>query len=448
MPAPDVANTIAISAATTAAQMEERDFLVWLRSVERRAILPLKWAIFGTALAFWLLTHPNYSPPPVPVFALFTVYFMFNLGETYFLLLSRVSLSQTRILCIISYYVDVLFVTLLIYLDARRYPAPDGASTDFYVFYFLLILRSFALFRTSKANLRANALVAGAFILSLVWQDSNLSVTSWTTMFRVIFIWLVITMSWFIVEVINRQKEEILRTRERLIQSENMAALGELAAGVAHEINNPIGIISAYAEFLKKNAAPNDPRAEDFDTIHKEARRCERIVSELLTYARPQPQGVTPTDIRQLNDEVLDFLLRRKLPGAEGDLRVEKDYAADIPHVPADSNQIKQALLNLYLNARQAMPAGGTLKVQIRYDDDARLVLVQVHDSGPGISEADLKRVFDPFFTTRAKGTGLGLSITRRIIETHGGTISIESPHGNGTKVTMTFPIGGAPLAT
>src|SRR5687767_10919266 len=112
MSAPDALTRSPAAATTTAAQMEEREFLVWLRSVERRAILPLKWAIFATALGFWLISHPNYSPPPVPVFALFTIYFMSNLGETYFLLLSRVSLSQTRVVCIISYLIDVAFVTL------------------------------------------------------------------------------------------------------------------------------------------------------------------------------------------------------------------------------------------------------------------------------------------------------------------------------------------------
>ena len=427
--------------AVTAEQLEERDFLVWLRSVERRAILPLKWAIFATALAFWLLSHPNYSPPPVAVFALFTVYFMFNLGETYFLLLSRVSLSQTRVVCIISYYVDVLFVTVLIYLDARKYPAPDATATDFYIFYFLLILRGFALFRTAKANLRANVFIGAIFILTLMWQDVSFSATSNTSLFRVIFIWLVITMSWFIVEVINRQKEEILRTRERLIQSENMAAVGELAAGVAHEINNPIGIISAYAEFLQKNAPAGDPRIEDFVTIHKEAQRCEQIVAELLSYARPQPRGMSATDLRELNDEVLDFLLRRKLPGAEGELSVEKRYADNVPMLLLDRNHLKQALLNLYLNARQAMPSGGILQVSIAAEYNNNQVIMRVQDNGPGISAEDLKRVFDPFFTTRAKGTGLGLSITRRIVETHGGTITISSEAGKGTLIELCFPL-------
>jgi signal transduction histidine kinase len=387
-----------------------------------------------------MLSHQNYLPPPVSVFALFTIYFMFNLGETYFLLLSSVTLAQTRVLCIISYCVDVLFVTVLIYLDARMYPAPDTAATDFYIFYFLLILRGFALFRTTRANLTANAAIGAIFILTLVWQDSAVSLANWSSLFRVIFIWLVISMSWFIVEVINRQKEEILRTRERLVQSENMAALGELAAGVAHEINNPIGIISAYAEFLKKNAPPEDPRREDFDTIHKEAQRCEQIVAELLNYARPQTRGVAPTNLVQLNDEVLDFLLRRATPAGEANLQVVKNYAPSVPPLMLDGNQIKQALLNLYLNARHATAAGGTITVSIQPELERSRVVMRVQDTGTGIDPEHIKRIFDPFFTTRAKGTGLGLSITRRIIEAHGGTIEIQSAPGKGTTVELTFP--------
>lgn len=424
--------------------MEERDFLVRLRSIERRAILPLKWALFAVSLAFWFLSHPNHRPPPVEVFALFTVYFMFTLGEMYFLLLSSVTLSQTRILCIVSYLVDVLFVTLLIYFDAQRFPSPDFSS-DFYVFYFLLILRGFALFRTARANLAANALIGAIFILSLVWQDSEL--TGYPTrgnLVRVVFIWLVITMSWFIVEVINRQKEEISRTRERLVQSENMAILGELAAGVAHEINNPIGIISAYAEFLIRNAPPGDPRVEDFRAIHKEARRCERIVAQLLDYAKPGASEIVPTDLAALNDEVLGFIFR---PGRDTapSIIIEKNYAKDLPAVQLNADQMKQALLNVYLNAQQSMQEGGRLVTTLQYDAETNQVRLQVQDSGPGISADNLKRVFDPFFTTRARGTGLGLSIARRMVESYGGTIELRSEKEKGTTVDIILPLEGGP---
>jgi two-component system, NtrC family, sensor kinase len=277
------------------------------------------------------------------------------------------------------------------------------------------------------------------FIVSLLWQDTSLlTYSSRNSIIRVVFIWLVILMSWFIVEIINRQKEEIMRARENLIRSENLAILGELAAGVAHEINNPIGIISAYAEYLKKNAPPDDPRSEDFDVIQKEAQRCEHIVAEMLNYARPAGHAKAPSDLRTVNDEVLDFLFRR--PTAE-EIRIHKDYPEHLPLLSLDVNQMKQALLNIYLNARQAMAeTGGALRIRIWADLDHNIVRQRVEDNGSGIDADALAKAFDPFFTTRAKGTGLGLAITKRIIEAHGGRIGIDSVKGKGTAIEILLP--------
>ena len=432
---------------------EERDFLVWLRSIERRAILPLKWSIYLTAVFFWAMSRAADWPPtgdglsslaiffPVDVFAFFTIFFMFNVGETYFLLLSRVAISQTRILCIISYIADLLFITTLIYLDMKRHPQPQ-AATDFYIFYVLLILRGFALFRTTRANLMANAAVGAMFVITLLWQDHSLSTySSQNNLMRVVFVGLVIVMSWFIAEIINRQKDELLRTQQRLMQSENMAAVGELAAGVAHEINNPIGIISAYAEFLEKNTPETDPRREDFQTIHKEARRCERIVKQLLTYARPGTGTMASVDLKTLNDEVLNLV---NWPASSADappVKIVRQYADAVPALLMDENQIKQALLNLYLNALQAMPSGGTLTIAVDPDYERNSVRLKITDTGKGISPDDLKRIFDPFFTTRPEGTGLGLAITRRILENHGAAVEVDSVADHGTTLQIYFPM-------
>jgi signal transduction histidine kinase len=257
-------------------------------------------------------------------------------------------------------------------------------------------------------------------------------------MIRVVFIWLVILMSAFIVQIINSQKAEIMRARENLIRSENMAVLGQLAAGVAHEINNPIGIISAYAEFLKKNAEPGDRRAEDFEAIHKEALRCRNIVEELLDYARPSADNRGQIDARGIADGVIDFLFRREAPET---LRIEKDYAGHLPGVTADAGQIKQALLNVLMNARQALPAeGGTIRVSIRPDTDRGVVTIRIDDTGCGIEPDDTAKVFNPFFTRRHGGTGLGLSITKRIIEDHRGTVVLTSRRGKGTSVEIALP--------
>ena len=217
-----------------------------------------------------------------------------------------------------------------------------------------------------------------------------------------------------------------------------MITVGELAAGVAHEINNPIGIISVYAEFLKKNAAPDDPRMEDFDAILTEARRSKKIISELLDYARPAPPHPTPTDLRQINDEVLNLLFRHD---TENPVTIERNYDEHLPLILVDAGQTKQALLNVYLNARQAMgDSGSVLRTTIQADHSRDGVRLTIKDNGGGIEPETLNRVFDPFFTQRTGGTGLGLSITRRIIEHYDGQISLRSTPGEGATVVIFFP--------
>jgi len=333
--------------------------------------------------------------------------------------------------------VDVLFVTILVHFDTGHYVG-RAMQSDFYVLYFLLILRGFGLFRTARENLLMNLLICVLFILSVRLQEQSVSLLGRGMALKFALIWMVILMSWFIVEIINKQKAELLKARERLIRSEQMATLGELAAGVAHEINNPIGIISAYSEYLLKNAGKTNPLSEDYEVIHKEAMRCERIVSELLSFANPSVKEIAECDIRQLNDEVVKFLFHEK---EEGRIQVEQQYASEVPMVLADPMQLKQALLNIYLNARQAIEGEGMIDVTIEpVGKDANFVRVGIADTGKGIDEDDLERVFEPFFTRKKGGTGLGLTITQRIIEAHQGRIAIQRRKPRGTLVEILLP--------
>lgn len=425
---------------------EDTEFWGWLVDIERRAILPLKWALLLSSIFVWQYTRPGVTWPEVGVFLVFFVYASSILAMHYFFVFSKIPPPQVRAFCYVSYGIDLAYVTALICLDHvyARSPELRGAP-DFYILYFLLLIRGFVLCRTAVEAVVVNVLISLLFVFS-VWLEEQTPrfVFQREFLVKMLLVWMVILLAWFIFEIINRQKFELLRARERLHQSQRLAALGELAAGVAHEINNPIGIISAYADYLTRQAEKDDARREDYEVIQSEALRCKKIVAELLSFARPSETRREPTDLCALNDEVLRFMFHDR---ADSRIELKKTYASQLPPVLVDPVQVKQALLNVYVNAQQALGGeGGTIDIEI-----APLrrggIQVWIADNGPGIVPEDLKRVFDPFFTRKPGGSGLGLAITRRLLEANTGEIEIRRRRPRGTVVTITFGAVDSPSA-
>jgi PAS domain S-box-containing protein len=223
-------------------------------------------------------------------------------------------------------------------------------------------------------------------------------------------------------------------------QAEKLAALGTLAAGLAHELNNPIGIISSRVELMlletESEPLPAGMR-EDLDVLYRHAQRVTRIVQGLLSFARHSPGATGPVRLNDIVDETL--LLIEKQVAKDGIVIVRK-LAPDVPTVVGDANAIQQVLMNLVLNARDAMPGGGEITVATDGRDgvEARLL---VSDSGPGIPPEVLPRIFDPFFTTKPSGTGLGLSISYGIVRDHGGSVDVTTRPGQGTTFAVTLPV-------
>jgi two-component system, NtrC family, sensor kinase len=237
----------------------------------------------------------------------------------------------------------------------------------------------------------------------------------------------------------NRMTSVLHRNREleaNLAQQGKMASLGVLSSGVAHEINNPLGVILGYAAYLEKKLPEDDPNYHYIHEIKRESKRCKKIVQDLLSYARtPQPE-LAPTDLNRLLDQIVEFAANHTdLFG----VRIVRELAADLPPVPADGDQIRQVAINLILNAGSAMNGQGVLTVRTRRE--AGIAVVTFSDTGCGIDEENLGRIFEPFFTTKERGTGLGLAITRQLIELHHGTIHIASNLGEGTTVTVRLPL-------
>lgn len=416
---------------------EDLEFCRWLMEAERHAVLPLKWALLLCSIFVWEYTRPGLTWPEVDVFAVFFTYALSILAIHYFLAFSKVPPQQVRAFCYASYGVDLAYVTALIYLDNAHARAPGLGAIDFYILYFLLLMRGFVLYRSAVETIAVNVLISLLFVFSVWLHERTLTfVFKRSFLVKMSLVWMVILLAWFIFDMINRQKFELLRARERLYESERLRALGELAAGVAHEVNNPIGIISAYAEYLLRQADGDDPRREDYKVILDEAQRCKKIVSELVDFARPSEARREPTDLCSLNDEVLRFVFHDR---TDNRLQIKKNYAQHLPLVLVDPSQIKQALLNVYVNAQQALGAdGGEIAVSIAAIGRGS-VRIEIADNGRGINPKDLARVFDPFFTRKPGGTGLGLAITRRLVESNDGEIEMRPRQPRGVIVAMTF---------
>jgi len=231
-------------------------------------------------------------------------------------------------------------------------------------------------------------------------------------------------------------------------QADKLAALGTLSAGIAHEINNPIGIITSRVEVMLLEAEGEDLSSElrkDLDVILRHARRVATITQGLLSFAR-QSSGVrTAVNLNRVVEEILQ-LVQKDMDQARVRVVLQRDES--LPEIVADANAIGQVLLNLLTNARRAIESGGEIFIETRHDPEARAVRLIVRDTGSGIAPEILSKIFDPFFTTKPDGTGLGLSVSHGIIHDHQGSVDVQSEPGKGTTFTVTLPTGPAESPT
>ncbi len=244
---------------------------------------------------------------------------------------------------------------------------------------------------------------------------------------------------------LQAQSEWIIAIEEKLRRAEKLSTLGEMAAILAHEIRNPLGSIRGTAEILKDDYKPGDPKYEFIEIQIKETERLNRVVEDFLHMARPQPADMRPCRVQDELETIL-FLV-------SNDARERRiKLVLQPPEVPlvirADGEKLRQAFLNIAINALQATPPGGCVTISTACQ--TAWCEIRFRDTGPGIDVETLGRIFEPFFSTKPDGTGLGLAITRKIIESHGGTLQVESEAGSGTTVTVRLPLpdtvdGGAP---
>jgi signal transduction histidine kinase len=228
----------------------------------------------------------------------------------------------------------------------------------------------------------------------------------------------------------------------RLVQAAKLAAVGEMAAGIAHELNNPLTTVSGFTELVLEEIPENVEYRAELEMVLREARRASDVVRRLLDFSRQGERTRASASLNEIVDDVI--ALTRHLIHTNG-VRLALELSTELPWISVDRNQIKQVLLNLIHNALQAMPSGGQLQIMTaeRQEDGRSWAVLSIRDSGTGMSPVDRDRVFEPFFTTKGDsgGTGLGLSVTYGIVTDHGGVIDVESELGNGTVFTVWLPI-------
>ncbi|WP_408628808.1 GAF domain-containing protein [Anaeromyxobacter terrae] len=241
-------------------------------------------------------------------------------------------------------------------------------------------------------------------------------------------------------EDLRKSYAELARAQRQLIQQERLAALGELSAVVAHEVRNPLGVIFNSLGSLRRLIRPAGDAKLLLDIVGEEADRLNRIVGDLLDFARPAEPQLRPERLERVVDEAIQTALAQNPQGVE----VRREVDPDLPAVPMDARLVRQAVINVAVNALQAMPRGGRLTVRLRRDDGA--AALDVEDTGPGIPEEVRHRIFEPFFTTKASGTGLGLAVVKRIVDGHGGELVVHSRPGAGTAFRIRLPLRASPI--
>jgi signal transduction histidine kinase len=368
----------------------------------------------------------------------------------------RPSLTQSRVEAMGQIYLDTVALTVLIHFFG-------GVESPFLFFYlFHAIVGSILLSRAEAVLLGFIAcclfvLVAGLesyAILPHYQLGDLLSKSNYqnpahigvVTISLAASLFLAIYMTSSIVEGLHSRQRELVVTQrvlkersEEMGKSERLAMIGRLAAGVAHEINNPLGGIMLFANLVLRKAPLAGIERENLERICDEANRCQKIVQGLLDFARHREPKAEPVDIRDVLDKALGLVEHQAM---FQNIEMLKDYQKNGCLARVDPAQMEQVFINLVLNAVEAMDHKGMLTISVRSVDEGQAIQISVADTGCGISEEHIDRVFDPFFTTKSvgEGTGLGLSVSRGIVENHGGTIWVTRTGGQGTTFCIRLP--------
>jgi two-component system sensor histidine kinase HydH len=238
--------------------------------------------------------------------------------------------------------------------------------------------------------------------------------------------------------ILFRDLTEIQDLKKEIELSQRLASVGKLAAGVAHEIRNPLSSIKGFATFFSEKLGDIPEYKSTADIMIHEVERVDRVITDLLEFARPlevKKKSVPIKTVLQHSLKLIESKAQAK------NIRINTKFSTEIKQAQIDQDRIQQVLLNLYLNSIEAMEEGGTLQVDLSVAENQQALVISISDDGLGIKKEDLVHIFDPYFTTKQTGTGLGLAIVHKIIESHNGELKVVSEVGKGTRITITLPL-------
>lgn len=380
----------------------------------------LRAGTLAVGIAWWALAPDWTRAPQAPLLAMF---FVFSVG---LYLLNAVRPGRLRTLYRVALVFDLGVVFFLVLITG-------GYESDLELAFILLIALHAFYFGLTTGIATATAAMA-LYALAVSWPPPMPGFP-----LRLAFFALVGVCMGVLSEQARRQREALQEQQEQLIRSDRLATVGELAAGLAHELRNPLAGIAGALRVLGSQLPPDEGRQVLLSDVQAQIVRMNKTLTDLLDHARPAEPRRISIDINALLEHSLRFFPR-------GNIEIVRDFETPLPALSADPNLLHQAFLNILVNARQAMPAGGRLTLKTRLAETPhRRVHVRISDTGVGIDREHLSRIFQPFFTTKSQGTGLGLAIASRVVEQHGGRVTVESSPGAGTTFTIALPTNHAP---
>ncbi|HEX7861455.1 MAG TPA: ATP-binding protein [Verrucomicrobiae bacterium] len=436
-----------------------------IQRMERDIGIPVKVAMLLVLFYFLFLTNfietvvgsptrPIQRPPQEMLYenvpAFFIAYTLVNAAIATLLLgMRHFSLEALQRLVFVNCFIDAFFFAGLTVIT-------EGFESFLYWVFLLLILRNTVSIASAPRQLFLNLTVSGAYLLAAIvhyilrqWQwnaynddaSSNFPMeapTLWNEPFllRLSLLILMTTLCYGVQVLMEKQRRADEEAREHSQRQEQLQATGRLAAEIAHQLKNPLGIINNAAFTLQRTVKEGKTITQQIKIIREEVDRSDRIITELMGYARLSEGKVEKLDITEELDRAIEQVFP---PGAIYDVKVNREYGAALPALLAQRGHLSEVFVNILQNAREAMDGKGRIDVSADYGDNYSIV-VTITDNGPGIPKEKLDKIFEPYFTTKEKGTGLGLAIVKHNTELYNGEVEVQSEAGKGTTFRVTLP--------